>query len=145
MKLEPMLDKRATVNTVKHFFLDNDCWPRIKRLSGCRFWSAIETKENETPRQQRYLDFCLAYETVKKATEHCSPSSKRIINAKYLPDKKDTKPDWQIMQDLNCEKTKFRELDVEARWEFADWLESTAFELGSTALIPDLHQYQREA
>ena len=144
MNLLPKPDKKATINRVKHFFTDNDGWPQIKRLSGCQtpyFAKQRIPNVEDDDRYHRYLSFCMAYQTVQNAVGGCSKDSQIIIKSKYLPSGESIMADWKIQQVLNCEKTKYRELDAEARLEFADCLESEAFKAGVTQIIPDLHEY----
>lgn len=56
---------------------------------------------------------------VSKALNNCRLIHKQILIAKYLDDMYD----WQIMQRLNYEKTRYAELKINALNEFADRLE----------------------
>lgn len=56
---------------------------------------------------------------VSKALNNCRLIHKQILIAKYLDDMYD----WQIMQKLNYEKTRYAELKINALNEFADRLE----------------------
>ena len=62
---------------------------------------------------------------------NCKLIHKQILISKYLDDMYD----WQIMQNLNYEKTRYLEIKMNALNEFADRLEAQPD-------CPDLHIYK---
>lgn len=71
---------------------------------------------------------------VSKALNNCRLIHKQILIAKYLDDMYD----WQIMQKLNYEKTRYAELKINALNEFADRLEVQPD-------CPNLHVYIKKS
>lgn len=68
---------------------------------------------------------------IGKAMNNCKLIHKQILISKYLDDMYD----WQIMQNLNYEKTRYLEIKMNALNEFADRLEAQPD-------CPDLHIYK---
>lgn len=152
MGLPLKTNKSKTIKKVRHFFQDDDEFPRIVRLAG-------PDKELKSPHiditgvrgsgagnatENRYLmhaHYQTARDIVDFAIRSMPEVQQTIMFYKYVQ----PIPVWQVANKVGLEKSAFNELDKKACLDFADYLQGIADDCEATDEFGlDLHVYDLE-